>query len=71
MLVKYKIKKILPKIYAVKVKDPYERAMLFMRAQEFYESQFSEIKGQNFDIFNFMNIYRKWAKKSYFSYPDD
>lgn len=71
MLVKYEIKKVIPRIYAVKVSDPYERAMLFMRVQEFYESQFDGIQGHHFEMFQFMEIYRKWAKKGYFSYPED
>lgn len=70
-MVDYKLKKIIPGIYAVKIKDPYQRAMLFLRSQEFYESQFDQIRGTHFDFFEFMDIYRKWRKKDYFSYPEE
>lgn len=70
-MVEYELKNIIPGIYAVKIKDPYQRAMLFLRSQEFYESQFPEIKGKHFDFFEYMNLYRKWRKKGYFSYPNE
>jgi hypothetical protein len=70
-MVKYELKKIIPGIYAVKIKDPYQRAMLFLRSQEFYESTFPEIRGKHFDFFEFMDIYRKWRKVDYFSYPEE
>ena len=70
-MVDYEIKEIIPRVYAVKVEDGYQRAMLFLRSQEHYESAFPEIKGHHFDIFSFMEIYRKWKGLEYFSYPDD
>ena len=70
-MVDYEIKEIIPSVYAVKVEDGYQRAMLFLRSQEHYESAFPEIKGHHFDIFSFMEIYRKWKGLEYFSYPDD
>lgn len=38
MDIKYKIKEVKPNVFAVVVKDKYDRAMLFCRAQEYYES---------------------------------
>ena len=70
-MVDYEIKEIIPSVYAVKVEDGYQRAMLFLRSQEHYESAFPEIKGHHFDIFSFMETYRKWKGLEYFSYPDD
>jgi len=70
-MVDYEIKEMLPKIFALKIKDGYQRAMLFMRSQEHYESAFPEIRGNHFDIFSFMETYRKWKGTDYFSYPDD
>jgi hypothetical protein len=70
-MVDYEIKEILPRIFALKIEDGYQRAMLFMRSQEHYESAFSEIRGKHFDIFSFMEIYRKWKGLEHFSYPDD
>ena len=71
MIIDYSIKEISPKIFAVRVKDGYQRAMLFLRSQEHYESPFSGIRGKHFDIFEYMEIYRKWKGVEYFSYPDD
>lgn len=70
-LVKYEIKQTHPGIFAVKVDENYPRAMLFLRYQEHYESAFPEIKGKHFDIFEYMEIYRKWKGVDFFSYPRD
>ena len=70
-LVNYELKEILPKIFALKIEDGYQRAMLFLRSQEYYESAFPQIRGNHFDIFEFMAIYRNWKGLDYFSYPND
>ncbi len=70
-LVEYEIQQTYPGIFAVRVKDQYQRAMLFVRYQEHYESPIEEIRGKHFDLFEFMEIYRKWAKKKLFNYPSD
>lgn len=70
-MVNYKIHEVLPGIFAVEVKDDYERSMLFLRCQEHYESMFDEIRGNHFDIFKLMDLYRKWKGLEYFSYPYD
>ena len=74
-LVDYKIKEIYPKIFAIEIKDPYQRAMLFLRFQEYYESAFPEFRNNFFDIFEFMERYRTGEKGSSdlgcFSYPKD
>lgn len=67
----YKVKEVSPRIFAVEVKDSYDRAMLFLRSQEFYESPFDEFRGHHFDVFDFMDRYRKWKGLEYFSYPED
>lgn len=71
MVIDYEIRQIIPKIFAIKIEDGYQRAMLFLRSQEHYESAFPSIKNNHFDVFEFMEIYRKWKKLDYFSYPDD
>ena len=58
-LLNLKVNKVASKIYSVVVPDPYERCMLFMRAQEHYETPLKEFNGKTFDIFYFMNAYRK------------
>ena len=70
-LVEYELKEILPGIFSAIIKDDYQRAMLFLRCQEYYESAFSEIKGKNFEIFEFMEIYRKPKGNDIFMYPLD
>jgi len=70
-LVKYKLIEILPRIFAVVVKDHYERAMLFCRFQEFYESPYNEIRGKFFTLEEFMSLYRKKNKTNLFYYPTD
>lgn len=54
----YYLYKHSPRVYVVKVADSYSRAMLFMRAQEFYETPLNEFRGNPFCIFKFMNQYR-------------
>jgi hypothetical protein len=70
-MVDYEINEVLPNIFALKIENGYQRAMLFMRSQEHYESAFPEIKDKHFDAFFFMETYRKWKGVDYFSYPDD
>jgi hypothetical protein len=70
-LVDYELKEILPQIFALKIVDGYQRAMLFLRSQEFYESAFPQIRGKHFDIFEFMEIYKEWKLLDHFSYPAD
>ena len=70
-MVNYKLKNCLPGIFVVVVEDSYERAMLFLRCQEFYESPFPEFRGQNFDLFRYMDVYRRNNGRGFFSYPSD
>ena len=42
------VKQIKPNIFAVSIKDNYERTMLFCRYQEFYECPYEEIRGKFF-----------------------
>jgi hypothetical protein len=70
-IITYSLYEVAPKIYAVHVADDYDRAMLFLRAQEYYESPFSEFRGRNFNIFAYMNRYRKHKNLDYFSYTFD
>jgi len=62
---------ILPKIFAVSIKNDYDRAMLFCRYQEFYESPFKEIRGKHFSLEYYMWIYTKQRKNEIFTYPRD
>jgi hypothetical protein len=66
----YRIKEVKPNIFAVIVKDKYDRAMLFCRVQEYYESPNPKFRGKNFSIWDYM----KWYNTKYgkgFSYGAD
>ena len=70
MEIKYKIKEVKPNIFAVIIKDSYDRAMTFCRGQEYYESPSNKFRGKDFSIWNYM----KWYSKEYgrgFSYGSD
>lgn len=70
MDIKYKIKEVKPNVFAVIVKDSYDRAMLFCRAQEYYESPNKKFRGKDFSIWDYM----KWYSEEYgrgFSYGSD
>lgn len=67
---KYKIKEIRPNIFAVVVKDDYERAMLFCRVQEFYESPGVLFRDKKFSIWDYYKWYSGENSGS-FSYPKD
>jgi len=43
--INYKIEKVKPKIFAVIIEDSYDRAMTFLRIQEFYESPNPAFRG--------------------------
>jgi len=69
-MIKYKVKRVKPNVFAVVVPDDYERAMLFWRAQEFYESSCKRFRGSRFSFWD----YARWYAGKYtgsFSYPAD
>lgn len=70
-LVKGKVKEIRPFIYCVEVDDDYDRAMLFCRYQEFYESPYKQFRGKPFTWMEYMRFYKTNWKKRTFTYPDD
>jgi hypothetical protein len=70
-LVKGKVKEIKPFIYGVEVDDDYDRAMLFCRYQEFYESPYKKFRGKRFTWMEYMRHYKLAWKKRTFTYPDD
>lgn len=70
-LVKGKVKEIQPRIYCVLVDDNYDRAMLFCRYQEFYESPLKKFRGKYFSWMSYMRQYKDFWKKDTFTYPID
>jgi len=59
MQINYKIKEVKPNVFAVIVKDKYDRAMLFCRAQEYYESPTLKFRGKDFSIWDYMKWYHE------------
>lgn len=60
-----------PKIFALVIKDDKLRARVFMRYQEFYESDSDTFRGKGFKWYDFVKFYKKKTKKDYFSYHED
>lgn len=61
------LKEIYPHIYLAKYSNQYELTATFMRAQEFYESPFDNIRGKYFTYESFIDAYIKNGKLSYWS----
>jgi hypothetical protein len=70
-LVSGRVKEVKPFIYCVEIDDDYDRAMLFCRYQEFYESPYKKFRGKPFTWMEYMRFYKTAWKKRVFSYPDD
>ena len=70
-LVKGELKEVAPHIYCVAVEDAYDRAMLFSRYQEFYESPIKGIRNRFFTLEGLMKRYRDHYNKETFTYPED
>ena len=58
-------------IYVVTTDNQYDLAMLFFRAQEYYESPFKQIKGKEFTIIKAMELYSKKLGDGAFTYAAD
>lgn len=67
---KLKTIKITEQIIAVVVKDHYDRAMLFCRIQEFYESPGRSFRGHKFSMWDYFKWYADNGHGC-FSYPKD
>jgi hypothetical protein len=68
-MIKFKLKEVKPSVFAVIVKNKYDRAMLFCRAQEYYESPNLTFKNKSFSIWDYIKWYS--LKNNGFSYPFD
>jgi len=65
------VKEVKPFIYCAEIDDDYDRAMLFCRYQEFYESPYKKFRGKPFTWMEYMRFYKDAWKKRVFTYPDD
>lgn len=70
-LVKGVIKEVHPNIFCALIDDDYDRAMLFCRYQEFYESPYKQFRGKYFTWAQYMRYYKDFWKKNTFTYPID
>jgi len=70
-LVKGVVKEVATRIYCVIVDDNYDRAMLFCRYQEYYESPYKKFRGKKFSWMEYMREYKIFWKKDVFTYPED
>lgn len=67
----YNIKQTYKNIFLITSTDSYDLAMLFCRAQEFYESPIKGIKGCQFTMSQFQRLYSKKFGEGCFTYPND
>lgn len=70
-LVKGEVKELYPKIFCALIDDDYDRAMLFCRYQEFYESPYKQFRGKPFTWAEFMRYYKNDREANTFTYPYD
>ena len=65
------VKEVAPRIYCAIIDDDYDRAMLFCRYQEYYESPYKKFRGKKFTWMEYMRFYKDAWKKRTFTYPED
>ena len=65
------VKEVAPRIYCATIDDDYDRAMLFCRYQEYYESPYKKFRGKKFTWMEYMRFYKDTWKKKVFTYPED
>ena len=70
MKIEYTLKEVRPNIFAVIVPNDYDRAMLFCRVQEFYESDSEQFVETDFDMWEYVRWYSMKNKNS-FTYAKD
>jgi len=62
---------VYPNIFALVIKDDKLRARVFLRYQEFYESDSDSFRGKGFKWKDYIDFYKEKTKKDYFSYHED
>jgi len=66
-----KLFEVYPKIFAVVIKDDKLRSRVFLRYQEFYESDSDSFRGKSFKWNDYIKFYKDKTKRDYFSYHED
>lgn len=62
---------IYPRVFALVIKDDKLRSRVFLRYQEFYESDSDTFRGKGFKWRDYIEFYKQKTKKDYFSYHED
>jgi len=65
MKIEFKIEEVVPKVFAVIVKDHYHRGMLFCRVQEYYESPNPDFRSKHFNIWDYIEWYSREHNDSF------
>lgn len=60
-----------PRIFAIVIKDDRLRARVFMRYQEFYESDSDSFRGKGFKWKDYVKFYKEKTKNDIFTYHED
>lgn len=71
ILSQIKLFEMYPRVFAVVIKDDYLRSRVFLRYQEFYESDSDTFRGQGFKWRDFIDYYKKKTEKEIFTYHED
>ncbi|NBO23244.1 hypothetical protein EBU94_07910 [bacterium] len=71
ILSKISLFEMYPKIFAVVIKDNRLRARVFMRYQEFYESDSETFRGKGFKWSDYVKFYKEKTKNDIFTYHED
>lgn len=71
ILEQIKLFEVYPRIFALVIKDDKLRSRVFLRYQEFYESDSDSFRGKGFKWKDYIDFYKEKTKKDYFSYHED
>ncbi len=71
ILSQIKLFEMYPKVFAIVIKDDYLRSRVFLRYQEFYESDSETFRGQGFKWKDFVDYYKNKTEQEIFTYHED
>lgn len=71
VLSQIKLFEMYPRVFAVVIKDDYLRSRVFLRYQEFYESDSETFRGKGFKWKDFVDYYKKKTEQEIFTYHED
>lgn len=67
----FKLERIHDRVWLANFDNRYDLAMTFCRYQEYYESPNEKFRGQQFEMFDFMDWYSRAYGQGSFTYPKD